>query len=70
MNPQPGEIWPADLGCTLLRKEAAQLEVTHLQRREEHWAIVALLAKGRHIRSVPVPDWVRSAIDSWLVSVA
>ena len=34
----------------------------------DHWAIVDLVGKGRHIRTVPVPDWVKSAIDSWLVS--
>ena len=27
-----------------------------------------MVGKGRHIRTVPVPDWVKSTIDSWLVS--
>lgn len=54
-------------GCGLRRKEAAELEVAHLQRREDYWAIVDLVGKGRHIRTVPVPDWVKSSIDSWLV---
>jgi hypothetical protein len=27
-----------------------------------------LIGKARHVRTVPVPDWVQSAIDSWLVS--
>lgn len=39
----------------------AELDVAHLQRREEHWAIVDLVGKGRHIRTVPVPDWVKAA---------
>ena len=56
------------LGCGLRRKEAACLDVARLQRRENHWAIVDLVGKGRHIRTVPVPDWVKSTIDSWLVS--
>ena len=56
------------LGCGLRRKEAAELDVAHLQRREDHWAIVDLVGKARHIRTVPVPDWVKGAIDSWLVS--
>jgi len=56
------------LGCGLRRREAAELELAHLQRREDHWAIVDLVGKGRHIRTVPVPDWVKSAIDAWLVS--
>jgi site-specific recombinase XerD len=56
------------LGCGLRRKEAAELDVAHLQRRQDHWAIVDLVGKGHHIRTVPVPDWVKSSIDSWLVS--
>jgi site-specific recombinase XerD len=31
----------------------------------DHWAIIDLFGKGGHIRSVPVPDWVKRAIDSW-----
>ncbi len=54
------------LGCGLRRKEAAGLEVTHLQRRDDHWAIVDLIGKGRHVRTVPVPEWVKAVIDSWL----
>jgi integrase len=47
------------LGCGLRRRELADLEFTHLQRRDEHWAIVDLVGKGGHIRTVPVPDWVK-----------
>jgi site-specific recombinase XerD len=47
------------LGCGLRRRELADLEFSHLQRREEHWAIVDLVGKGGHIRTVPVPDWSR-----------
>jgi len=54
------------LGCGLRRKEAAELDVAHLQRREDHWAIVDMVGKARHVRTVPVPDWVKTAIDSWL----
>jgi site-specific recombinase XerD len=53
------------LACGLRRSEAAQLTFEHLQRRDEHWAIVDLFGKGGHIRSVPVPDWVKAAIDCW-----
>lgn len=56
------------LGCGLRRREAAELDLAHLQRREDHWAIVDLAGKGRHIRTVPVPDWVKTAIDSRLAS--
>jgi site-specific recombinase XerD len=44
------------------------LEFSHLQRREEHWAIVDLVGKGGHIRTVPVPDWVKAAIDVWVAA--
>ncbi|MGH9604676.1 MAG: tyrosine-type recombinase/integrase [Terracidiphilus sp.] len=54
------------LGCGLRRRELADLEFTHLQQREEHWAIVDLVGKGGHIRTVPVPDWVKSTIDLWV----
>jgi site-specific recombinase XerD len=56
------------LGCGLRRKEAAELDIAHLQRREDHWAIVDLVGKARHVRTVPVPDWVKNAIDTWLAS--
>jgi site-specific recombinase XerD len=47
------------LGCGLRRAEVAQLQVRDVQQREEHWALVDLIGKGRHIRTVPVPDWSR-----------
>ena len=53
------------LGCGLRRSEAARLTVEHFQRRDDHWAIVDLFGKGGHIRSVPVPNWVKKAIDYW-----
>ena len=55
-------------GCGLRRKEAAELDVAHLQRWDDHWAIVDLVGKARHIRTVSVPGWVKIAIDSWLTS--
>ena len=39
-----------------------------LQRREERWAIVDLVGKGRHIRTVPVPNWVKETLDAWLAA--
>ena len=44
------------------------LTLDHLQQREEHWAIVDLVGKGGHIRTVPVPDWVRTELDDWLAA--
>jgi len=30
------------------------------------WAIVDLVGKGGHIRTVPMPEWVKQTIDGWL----
>ena len=54
------------LGCGLRRRELTELTVNHFQRREDHWAIVDLVGKGGHIRTIPVPDWVKETIDYWL----
>ena len=56
------------LGCGLRRRELAELSVDHLQRREDHWAIVDLVGKADHVRTVPVPDWVKRTIDDWLTA--
>jgi integrase len=56
------------LGCGLRRRELAELTLESLQRREERWAIVDLIGKGRHIRTVPVPNWVKETLDVWLTA--
>ena len=38
----------------------------HIQRREDHWAIVDLVGKAGHVRTVPMPEWVKRTIDEWL----
>jgi integrase len=58
-------ILALSLGCGLRRSELAGLTIEHLQRREDHWAIVDLIGKGGHIRTVPVPNWVKSTLDAW-----
>ncbi len=58
------------LACGLRRHEAVALTLDHLQQREEHWAIVDLVGKGGHIRTVPVPDWVRTELEDWLAPAA
>ena len=37
------------LGCGLRRRELAELTLETLQLREERWAIIDLIGKGRHI---------------------
>jgi site-specific recombinase XerD len=50
------------LACGLRRKEAVDLRLRDLELREDHWAIVDLVGKGGHIRTVPIPDWVRARL--------
>ena len=54
------------LGCGLRRAELAGLKVDDFQQREDHWVIADLLGKGGHVRTVPVPSWVKTAVDAWL----
>ncbi len=54
------------LGCGLRRRELAQLLFDHFQRREDHWAIVDLIGKAGHVRTVPVPEWVKQTVDEWV----
>jgi site-specific recombinase XerD len=56
------------LGCGLRRGELTELTLAHLQRREDHWAIVDLIGKAGHVRTVPMPDWVKQTIDHWLIA--
>ena len=54
------------LGCGLRRGELIDLTSEHIQRREDHWAFVDLIGKAGHVRTVPVPDWVKQILDAWL----
>src|SRR4051794_33459311 len=56
------------LGCGLRRRELADLSCDHLQRRDDRWAIVDLVGKGGHVRTVPIPDWVKQFLDEWLIA--
>jgi integrase len=56
------------LGCGLRRGEAAALAVESLQQPEEHWVIADLVGKGGHVRTVPVPTWVKAAVDNWVTA--
>jgi site-specific recombinase XerD len=56
------------LGCGLRRAELIGLNLAHLQQRDDHWAIIDLFGKGGHVRTVPVPDWVKAAVDEWMTA--
>jgi site-specific recombinase XerC len=53
------------IGCGLRRGELAGLTIEHIQTRQGHWAMVDLVGKGGHIRTVPMPKWVKDAVDRW-----
>jgi integrase len=53
------------IGCGLRRSEVTTLRLEDLQLREGHWVIAELRGKGGHIRTIPVPEWVKEAVDSW-----
>jgi len=53
------------IGCGLRRAELVGLQVDDLQIREEHWVVADLIGKGKHVRTVPMPNWVKCTVDSW-----
>ncbi len=53
------------IGCGLRRGELLALRVDAIQLREEHWVIADLLGKAGHIRTIPIPAWVKAAVDAW-----
>src|SRR4051812_31547512 len=52
------------LGCGLRRSEVAALSFEHVQQRDGR-CIVDLVGKHGRVRTVPVPAWVKVAIDAW-----
>ena len=53
-------------GCGLRRSELVGLQHDEVQMRQGHWAIVDLIGKGGHIRTVPIPAWAKGALDDWV----
>ena len=53
------------IGCGLRRGELLALTLESIQQREEHWVIADLVGKGGHVRTVPIPLWVKTAVDAW-----
>src|SRR5947207_799135 len=53
------------IGRGLRRAELLGLTMQSIQLREEHWIIADLAGKDGHIRTVPIPLWVKKAIDAW-----
>jgi site-specific recombinase XerD len=55
------------LGCGLRRPEVAALKLGHIQQRDNRWCIVDLVGKHNRVRTIPMPVWVKNAIDAWTV---
>jgi len=53
------------LGCGLRRGDVLALDLQSVQQREEHWVIADLLGKAGHVRTVPMPHWVKASLDAW-----
>ena len=58
------------IGCGLRRAELLALRGETIQQREEHWVIADLVGKAGHIRTVPIPAWVKAAVDAWTAAAA
>jgi integrase len=56
------------VGCGLRRSEAVSVTFADIQQRDGRWVIVDLRGKHGRIRTVPVPAWVKQAVDAWLTA--
>src|SRR5271156_1118228 len=56
------------LGCGLRRSECAALTFGHVQQRDGRWCIVDLVGKHGRVRTIPMPAWVKVAIDAWTIA--
>jgi integrase len=54
------------IGCALRRSELTDLSIGHIQQRDGRWVFVDLRGKHGRVRSVPVPSWVKQALDLWI----
>jgi hypothetical protein len=58
-------------GCSLNKGPQTFRDFTHqrhgmpMRTRQGQWAIVDLVGKGGHIRTVPMPQGAKDALDSW-----
>jgi integrase len=56
------------VGCALRREELAVLDVDTIQLREGRWVLADLEGKGRRVRTVAVPVWVKQGINAWMTA--
>lgn len=53
------------IGCGLRRTEAADLSFEQIQQRDGRWVLVDIIGKRDKVRSVPMPNWTKAALDMW-----
>src|SRR5216684_2751141 len=58
----------AMLAVLLRRSEVAALTLKHIQQRDSRWCIVDLVGKHGRVRTIPMPTWVKVAVDSWTLA--
>ncbi len=56
------------IGGGLRRSEVASLRFSHIQQRDGRWVIVDLVGKRNYLRTVPLPNWAKAAIDDWTLT--
>ena len=56
------------VGCALRREELASLDVGTIQLRENRWVLADLEGKGRRVRTVAIPVWVKQGINTWMAA--
>jgi integrase len=56
------------VGFALRRNELAELDVETIQQRDGRWVLADLEGKGRRIRTVAIPIWVKQSINAWMTA--
>lgn len=56
------------IGAGLRRSEVVKLQLEDLQQRDGRWVIPDLMGKGGRVRTVPLPNWAKQAIDEWITA--
>ena len=59
-------IFAVLIGCGLRRAEAVNLTLNHIQQRDGRWVLLDLIGKRNKVRSVPMPNWAKQAIDEYV----
>ena len=57
-------------GVCAAPNELAELDVLTVQLREGRWVLADLEGKGRRVRTVAVPIWIKQGINAWITAAA